>query len=1170
MNRIFPRVGALALSSALCFTTGVRLTAQTAPATPATTTTSSTQDEDVPVVLSPFVVDSSEDSGYAAKDTLAGTRIRTQLRDVGSAISVVTKKFLEDTNSRGVEDLLVYTTGTEVAGQGGNFLGQGDGAVLTATNRSSPIANTRVRGLDEADNTRDFFLSDIPWDSYNVGRVDLQRGANSILFGIGSPAGIVNSSLNTAAFKDSNKVEFQFATFGTKRATADFNKVLIKNELAVRLALLYNDIEYRQDPAFKDDHRVFAALKWDPKFISRNGARTSFRANFEKGKIRSNNPRGTPPLDAITQWFALGKPTLDSRTATDSTSGTPLNAWLGAPGGRVFDGVVTAFDGGSQGISYPAQVVGSYPIANGGTVGSGIGNNTLRGIRTYDAYANATFPAGAIGAYKAKSLTDSSIFDFYNNLLEGPNKREFNDFKAVNLTLSQTFFNDKLGFELAYDRQDAKWGYANFLSGDGAVITVDMMAVLANGTPNPNVGRPMTISGGGSAGLFWQDRTREAKRVTGFGELNFAEFMDRESKLTKILGRHVFTALYTTQQNDSERRNGPRFFLDESYAAVKGGLGTPDSLGQASRDDIFYNYFGGSLLGATSARGIGLTGVKNNVAPQNSTINVWNNQTNQWQNIPLIIRNNDLQSDDAKAYTNGVRSRSTVDSSALVWQGYLFGGNLVPMVGWRQDEEVFQDAGLPTSIRGVAQVNDPNWRLPGGANDIATLTNPTQRFYNTSKDSIRSWGVVGHAPRSVMQRLPGGLGFSAFFNESQNFKPDAGRRDIFGSPVASPTGETKDYGIAVSALNDKITLRVTRYESTNSNANVAGEIGGQYLIGAVEGWGQQAAEKFRTSIAPTGATNWPADTVFGISSSGQKVTWKPAGPTQGVSGAYTYSQAVLDATYAREKASIDAWYATQVPANFQNMWGLTNYATGGGSINFAPSGLTVTGDTASKGTEFELLAKPIKGLDISLNASKTSARRMNLAKSYTDWILKRQKEFEGPAGDMRLWGADDDFSADSAHGGETARGKFARETIAGYNLWQALQNSDVPELRPWRFNVVGNYSFQSEGILRGANVGASYRWQDKNTTGFPVIMVNGRQTFDVTRPYKGPNEGVTDFWVGYERKITNRIKWRAQINVRNVFATDDLIRVTVQPDGSPGSYRIPEPRIITLTNSFTF
>ena len=59
-----------------------------------------------------------------------------------------------------------------------------------------------MRGLASADNTRDFFVTDIPWDSYNVDRIDIQRGPGSILFGLGSPAGIVNASMNSAGFRN--------------------------------------------------------------------------------------------------------------------------------------------------------------------------------------------------------------------------------------------------------------------------------------------------------------------------------------------------------------------------------------------------------------------------------------------------------------------------------------------------------------------------------------------------------------------------------------------------------------------------------------------------------------------------------------------------------------------------------------------------------------------------------------------------------------------------------------------------------------------------------------------------------------------------------------------------------------------------------------------------------
>ncbi|HWA84610.1 MAG TPA: TonB-dependent receptor plug domain-containing protein, partial [Opitutus sp.] len=216
------------------------------------------------MTLSPFVVNAAEDAGsYQATSTLAGTRVRTDLKDVASSLSVVTAQFLKDTGATNNETLLQYTTNTEVGGIYGNFAGVGSTFTEGATeNFSPPHLNTRVRGLDSADNTRDYFRSDIPWDSYNVGRVDIQRGPNSILFGIGSPAGIINASLNTAGFKNAYTFENRVGSYGTVRNSLDLNQVVVDNQLAVRVAALDDHTQYRQDPAFSRDKRLFGALQF--------------------------------------------------------------------------------------------------------------------------------------------------------------------------------------------------------------------------------------------------------------------------------------------------------------------------------------------------------------------------------------------------------------------------------------------------------------------------------------------------------------------------------------------------------------------------------------------------------------------------------------------------------------------------------------------------------------------------------------------------------------------------------------------------------------------------------------------------------------------------------------------------------------------------------------------
>ena len=282
----------------LALTSG-RVFAQAAPAAPA-----AAKSDDETVVLSPFVVSAEEDKGsYQATATLAGSRVRTDLKDVASSISVVTQEFLKDTGARNSQDLLVYTTNTEVGGVQGNFAGVGSTFINGATEGSNfikPQNNTRVRGLDSADNTRDYFLTDLPWDSYNVGRVDLQRGPNSILFGIGSPAGIINASLNTATFHTGGQAENRIGSFGTVRDSLDYNYVLLKNELSVRIAALDDQTKYRQNPAFRNDRRIYGALRWDPQLFGKDStAHTSIRVNYEHGNVKADAPRVLPPDDRI-------------------------------------------------------------------------------------------------------------------------------------------------------------------------------------------------------------------------------------------------------------------------------------------------------------------------------------------------------------------------------------------------------------------------------------------------------------------------------------------------------------------------------------------------------------------------------------------------------------------------------------------------------------------------------------------------------------------------------------------------------------------------------------------------------------------------------------------------------------------------------------------------------
>src|SRR5690606_2344053 len=156
---------------------------------------------------------------------------------------------------------------TEVGGLIGNFTGATDnsgGDVGTGDARRNPDGATRVRGLAAPDRSRNFFKTDIPFDAYNTDRVDINRRANSLLFALGSPAGLVNTGTTRARFRNTAELSTRIGSGDSEtpsaRVSLNLNRILIKDTLAVHGAFLTDRTRYRQEPTYKnDDRRYFAA-----------------------------------------------------------------------------------------------------------------------------------------------------------------------------------------------------------------------------------------------------------------------------------------------------------------------------------------------------------------------------------------------------------------------------------------------------------------------------------------------------------------------------------------------------------------------------------------------------------------------------------------------------------------------------------------------------------------------------------------------------------------------------------------------------------------------------------------------------------------------------------------------------------------------------------------------
>lgn len=1259
--------------------------AQTKPTSPA-------GDADTVITLTPFEVTATEDQGYQATETLAGTRIRTDLRDVGSAISVATKEFMRDIGATNNLSLLTYMTNTEVGGPGGNFGGIGSDSVPNDNaSRLNPNGNTRVRGLSAADNTRDFYLTDIPWDSYNTSRVDIQRGANSILFGNGSGGGIINAATDAATLGvNSTEVQLRYGSFGSYRGSINLNRDLIPKELAIRFASLYNKDYFRQDPAYSRDQRYYGALRWEPSFLKKGSARTSVKVSYETGDIDANRPRINTPLDGITPWFRtaaeeMRSPTpIAGRTSTGNPDGgdefllgvlrpmlshagydpfvtgisdaTLLNsaaaqlrmdvgarasynantartseAWLarstgpGISGGWTGLGAIYDQPGDSLYSSYIASTAnGAFQYNGLRSDNSRDGNvNGLRGldmtsVTRFDFYtalgvggrttANDGFLFERQGVYRAKSITDPTVFDFYNKLIDGPNKKETANFEAFNFVLDQTFLDDRVGFQVAYDNQTYRNYQSNILNSD-ATITIDAYKYLPIAMPdssgilqpveNPNFGRPFIASTAGGSRF---ESKREVFRVTPFAIVDFKSLMKQDNIVTKILGKHTFTGLLEGTDYSSDSRQFQRYAISDANSAAIFGPNQP--LGFGIRNVSTVNYLGDSLAtapslaganlanisglrtvnngsawyfdstyrsGAPAASGAWALGSSNGLgANQNnlSGTNLFNAENpanyNGWGTAPRTVSILNADSgDEAALTTSDTLTHTKTKSWALIDQWTLLNRLVVLTGGVRKDKIESLSPGQRLKVNQAV-----DWDAPLPKVVSSTFTS----------DLLKTYSIVVHTPEFINKRLPWGLKGSVFYNVSDNFQPGS-RNDIFAKPIPPPTGDTKEIGIVISALDGRVSLKINKYDTNVINASLqdnsiiaftGDEVnrGLQFALGVKNHGGTLGGSGpgfyAYTNTADTSDTRrFAYQPLFGTSATWTTADWEAADAL-----AQSHADAFLAATLG-ETEFLTAWGLDGAPGKFVD--NTSNF-----SINRTqPTNLAVTGDTHSEGYEYELFLRPTDNWNVAINASKTSAQRLNLAGSFAEWMDKRWALYDGPAGQLRWFGGGNNGGGGVI--GDFGQARFGRNGYRWYSSFLSQEGNDAPELRPWRFNAITSYRF-TEGALKGAFVGASYRWQDKDVIGYGVkqlVPALGSVNpalggFDITKPYYGERETALDLWLGFEKKLSHGVNWRIQLNVQNALGNLHLTPINTNPDGSGASYRIVEGSTWSLTNTFKF
>ncbi len=1184
------------------------------------------------VELSPFQVDASRDAGYYAENTLAGSRLNTNIGDLAASITVVTKQQMEDTASLDINDVFRYEASTEGSSTyAPSIVDRGTVkdtvAGYTFGNDGTSTTNAqsnRVRGMSAPDAAVNNYASSsrVPLDSYNTQSLEISRGPNSSIFGLGSPSGIVNQTTAQALLdRDTTSISARTDHLGSFRASIALNRSIIDGKLAIYAAALHNDQNFERKPSSDLTRRYYGAITFKPF------ENTVIRGFAERYKNKANRPNFFTPRDHVTPWIQAGRPVYDpvTRSVTVQSTGQVLGPYVTSswsPGydpavnniigvnaltntssnlfvpGMFFDDVARPLRRiGTDGdpldffarqptIGYPTQHTNPATAAPSfaslewvvdGAV-TDLGTQMLPYLdRLWTASGALPNPRptvngvlGTYGSWLNQGVTDKSIYNWekYSTLAANFSEVTANNF---NLEIEQRITRD-LQAQVGWFRQDISDTSNNTLNSlTGATLRIDTNVNMPDGTPNPYYLLPFLSEGeGGGLDTFYSPELADNYR----GMLAYNLDLRNNDGWTRWLGRHRMLGLVSRQDVRRRIERWRMNFVDgdaDAKLRYTRNLSLPTQAMWSNTATMrkFYMARPGDPA-ATVTSGVGFYGNRGWDEPYTSQVRVWNYNTGQFEDHTLVER---TVFSDAGSY----QSQRRVDSAQFTLQSYLWDDRLITVFGLRKDDYKARRTTTGAITNKEGTVIEPG--LSGtdfysngftGEIDYDRVMNRwggwdeldgTTRTYGLALRPFRDIGAF-QDNNSFVDGLVSGLTF--YYNQSDNFNPPPSfQTDAFFRPLPKPTGEGKDIGVGFNLFDGKLVARINWFEVENQNerTGAAGTLLTRLLYSDTT-----------TGMAWSSAVQ-RLEKAFSLGYTLDQVTSGDGDFTSGWNSD-TNNGGILDVS---DEASQRAIYdRLQLPYRYYD--GLAQGATQ---------------HSKSKGYEVQLTYNPTPNWTIKFTGSKSNASYTAVAPQYDAWLAVRKPVWESLSSSIpdfvdsngREWRLGSFWSGYGFHtvalkenndGNTSPSAYFANVVESQVALAKALEGANSPSEREYRTALITNYSF-SEGRFKGWSTGGAYRWESKAAIGYygkvgdPVNSPTVINLNDVTRPVYDSGNSYVDLWVSYRTRVFNdRVGMKIQLNVNNALEGGELRATQVNFDGTPWAFRIIDPRQFILTTTFDF
>ena len=547
------------------------------------------------VQLSPFEVKEAN-NGYFATNTMSGTRLSSKLEDIAASISVVTKQQMADFAMLDINDIFAYEAGTEGTGNYTAYEIDRSGQVSDQI-MDNPQGANRVRGMTAANISLSGFATSgrTPVDPINIDAVEISRGPNSNIFGIGEGSGTVNlvaasANLNRAF----TSAQLRFDDLGGWRTSLDLNRPVIRNKLSLRLSGVYQHDAFMRKPSGYDTRRFNAMLRAQPFRL------TTVRASFQSVRSAGTRANAIPPKDGVSYWIRNGSPTWDPTTSTVTVRGVSTVMGATNPVGLVPHDVVDPI------LYVDRNGIGLWEIGRMPAAGVTNGPNNTGGVNRMVTTVPDPVQTGRPLFSTLPAVSSRDIYDYRNVNLSAPNfSSDRVDISTVEVeqTLLESEKN-KIAFQFAWQREDADRKSRNIVGstspGGGASynLFIDPNSRLLDGRVNPYYLRPYI--GVAEPVNYETPYVRDSYR----GQLAYIFDLTKAStKWIQWLGRHQFLGYYEERKtkNYAYRFRDAMISDNPIYAPAgtpKGNQSTTGSFGPspiATRG--YYHYYVGDNQG---------------------------------------------------------------------------------------------------------------------------------------------------------------------------------------------------------------------------------------------------------------------------------------------------------------------------------------------------------------------------------------------------------------------------------------------------------------------------------------------------------------------------------------------------------------------------------------------